>query len=125
MAASVTIVPANPNNDTSLLWDTSTLAINGTLAVKSAGRDVHESDGHHELQPERGEHRGDGDERTGRSCAYYLLESTNVALPLSQWKVVATNVLSANGNFTFIGTNVVTAGGAQQFYLLSNTNSNH
>ena len=57
--------------------------------------------------------------------AYYLLQSTNVALPLSQWKVVATNVLSANGNFTFTGTNVVTPGGHQQFYLLSNTNSNH
>ena len=57
--------------------------------------------------------------------AYYLLQSTNVALPLSQWNVVATNVLGAPGNFTFIGTNVVTPGGAQQFYLLSNTNSNH
>ena len=57
--------------------------------------------------------------------AYYLLQSTNVALPLSQWKVVATNVLSANGNFTFTGTNVVVPGNQQQFYLLSNTNSNH
>jgi autotransporter-associated beta strand protein len=57
--------------------------------------------------------------------AYYLLQSTNVALPLSQWKVVATNVLSANGNFTFTGTNVVVPGNHQQFYLLSNTNSNH
>ena len=57
--------------------------------------------------------------------AYYLLESTNVALPLSQWKVVATNVLGANGNYTFNGTNVVTPGDQQQFYILSNTNSYH
>jgi hypothetical protein len=57
--------------------------------------------------------------------AYYLLQSTNVALPLSQWKVAATNVLSAGGNYTFIGTNVVVPGSGQQFYLLSNTNSNH
>jgi hypothetical protein len=57
--------------------------------------------------------------------AYYLLQSTNVALPLSQWKVVATNVLGANGNYTFQGTNVVTPGDQQQFYILSNTNSNH
>ena len=40
--------------------------------------------------------------------AYYLLASTNLALPLSQWTTVATNVVGANGNYTFIGTNVVT-----------------
>jgi len=57
--------------------------------------------------------------------AYYLLQSTNVALPLSQWNVVATNVVGASGNFTFTGTNAVTPGDAQQFYILSNTNSNH
>ena len=57
--------------------------------------------------------------------AYYLLESTNLSLPVSQWKVVATNVLGANGTFTFSGTNVVTPGSPQQFYILSNTNSNH
>jgi autotransporter-associated beta strand protein len=56
--------------------------------------------------------------------AYYLLQSTNVALPLSQWKVVATNVLGANGNYTFTGTNVLTPGVQHQFFILSNTNSN-
>ena len=55
--------------------------------------------------------------------AYYLLASTNMALPLSQWTVVATNVLSANGNFTFIGTNVVVPNSLHQFYILSNTNN--
>jgi autotransporter-associated beta strand protein len=58
-------------------------------------------------------------------CAYYLLDSTNVAQPLSQWKTVATNVLGANGNFTFTGTNAVNPSYQQQFYILSNTNSNH
>jgi autotransporter-associated beta strand protein len=57
--------------------------------------------------------------------AYYLLESTNVASSLSLWVTVATNVLGADGNFTFIGTNVVTPGDKQQFYILSNTNSNY
>ena len=56
---------------------------------------------------------------------YYLLASTNAALPLTQWKVVATNVVGANGNFTFTGTNAVIPGYPQQFYILSNTNSNH
>ena len=57
--------------------------------------------------------------------AYYLLASTIVALPLNQWRTVATNILSANGSFTFNGTNVVTAGNQQQFYILSSTNYNH
>jgi autotransporter-associated beta strand protein len=56
---------------------------------------------------------------------YYLLESTNVATPLKQWKVVATNVITASGGskgFTFTGTNAVTGGSGQQFYILSSTN---
>jgi autotransporter-associated beta strand protein len=57
--------------------------------------------------------------------AYYLLASTNMTLPISQWQTVATNVLGAGGSFTFTGTNVVTAGDNQQFYILSSTNSNH
>jgi hypothetical protein len=59
---------------------------------------------------------------------YYLLASTNVANPVGQWKVVATNVVNtngANGAFTFIGTNVASPGATNQFYILSNTNSNH
>ena len=59
---------------------------------------------------------------------YYLLASTSMSLPLSLWTVVATNEVStngANGAFTFTGTNAVTPGGQQQFYILSNTNSNH
>jgi autotransporter-associated beta strand protein len=57
---------------------------------------------------------------------YYLLGSTNVALPLSQWTPVATNVVSTNGPsgaFTFTGTNTVSSGAGQQFYILSNTNN--
>jgi autotransporter-associated beta strand protein len=57
---------------------------------------------------------------------YYLLGSTNLALPLSQWTPVATNVVStngANGAFTFTGTNTVHSGVGQQYYILSNTNN--
>ncbi len=54
---------------------------------------------------------------------YYLLESTNVTLPLSQWVPVATNVMSASGalnGFTLTETNVVNANAKQLFYILSN-----
>jgi len=56
------------------------------------------------------------DGQSGRT--YYVLTSTNLALPLSQWTPVATNVLSANGNFTITITNTVTTGTPQQFYIL-------
>jgi hypothetical protein len=49
---------------------------------------------------------------------YYVLMSTNVAQPLSQWTPLTTNVLSANGNFTITATNAVNPLAAQRFYTL-------
>ena len=49
---------------------------------------------------------------------YSVMTSTNLTLPLSQWTRVATNVLSANGNFTITVTNAVNSGASQQFYML-------
>jgi formylglycine-generating enzyme required for sulfatase activity len=49
---------------------------------------------------------------------YYVLTSTNLPLPLSQWTSVATNVLSASGNFTLTVTNTFTPGTPQRFYML-------
>lgn len=56
-------------------------------------------------------------------ATYYLLSTTNVSLPVSQWKTIATNV-AAGTTYSFTGTNAVTAGQPQQFYLLSSTNYN-
>jgi alpha-tubulin suppressor-like RCC1 family protein len=48
----------------------------------------------------------------------YTLMGTNLTQPLSQWQPVATNLLSANGNFTITATNAVSPGARQQFYIL-------
>jgi hypothetical protein len=57
---------------------------------------------------------------------YYLLSTTNVAAPLSQWIPLATNVIVTNGSagngFTVTETNVIHAGSPQQFFILGNTN---
>jgi autotransporter-associated beta strand protein len=45
---------------------------------------------------------------------YYMLASTNVALPLSQWTRVATNVFGPNGQFS----STVSAAVPQQFFQL-------
>jgi hypothetical protein len=47
---------------------------------------------------------------------YYLLASTNVALPISQWPVIATNSFDAGGNFYC--TNSTSPEAPQVFYLL-------
>jgi hypothetical protein len=46
---------------------------------------------------------------------YYVLTSTNVTTPLSQWLPIFTNVLGASGNFTLTATN---GHAPHQFYIL-------
>lgn len=48
----------------------------------------------------------------------FVLMSTNLTLPSSQWTRFATNVLSASGNFTITLTNTVTRGVPRRFYRL-------
>ena len=47
---------------------------------------------------------------------FYVLVSTNIALPLNQWMPVATNRFDGSGNFIF--TNAVVPNSPQAFYLL-------
>ncbi len=54
--------------------------------------------------------------RTGQT--YFVLTSTNAALPLNQWLPLTTNVLSASGNFTITITNTFSPGIPQRFYIL-------
>jgi hypothetical protein len=47
---------------------------------------------------------------------YYVLASTNLALPVASWPRIATNSYDASGNFSC--TNGMSAGVPQKFYLL-------
>jgi autotransporter-associated beta strand protein len=47
---------------------------------------------------------------------FYVLNTTNVALPLANWTRLATNLFSATGGFSF--TNAVSPGARQEFYRL-------
>jgi len=47
---------------------------------------------------------------------FYLLGTTNVALPFNQWQYLDTNVFDGNGNFDL--TNSINPGALQQFYRL-------
>jgi autotransporter-associated beta strand protein len=50
------------------------------------------------------------------NATYYLLGSTNVAAPLSNWSPLATNLFDAGGNFNF--TNPPDPGEPQQFFII-------
>jgi hypothetical protein len=45
----------------------------------------------------------------------YLMASTNQALPVAQWQVIATNMFDGNGNASFTNT---AGANPWQFYLL-------
>jgi cytochrome c peroxidase len=47
---------------------------------------------------------------------YYVLATTNVALPLADWQVTDTNSFDGAGNFSFVDS---TSGGSQKFYRLT------
>jgi hypothetical protein len=47
---------------------------------------------------------------------YYVLGSTNIALPLILWTHIVTNQFDSSGNFNF--TNAAGTNAPQEFYLL-------
>lgn len=47
---------------------------------------------------------------------YYVLTSTNLALPISKWTPIITNNFDSGGNFSYTATNV--SSGTQRFYII-------
>jgi rhamnogalacturonan endolyase len=103
---SAVILPALASG---LAWNTSTLATNGTISVVAI------------TPPSFASISANGDELviTGSGPAngkFFVLSSTNVALPIASWTRLATNQFSGAGTFTF--TNATTPGVPQTFYRL-------
>jgi hypothetical protein len=106
------LLPSMPG--AGLGWNTNNLPVNGTLSVVaiSAPRPsvvgISLSGTNLVINGTNGQ--------AGRLC--YVLMSTNVAAPLSQWGPVATNLLSGSGSFTLTATNAVRPGTPRSFYML-------
>jgi hypothetical protein len=49
---------------------------------------------------------------------YFVLTSTNLTAPLSQWSPIASNVLTASGLFTITATNAASKNTPHQFFIL-------
>ncbi|HKS37109.1 MAG TPA: autotransporter-associated beta strand repeat-containing protein, partial [Verrucomicrobiae bacterium] len=106
----VSIQPGTPG--AGLMWDASSLAVNGTLKVADALPPEPEIEG---VAVAGGNiiFSGTGGAPNG---TYYVLISTNVALPLANWSRATTNLFDATGAFSV--TNAVNPNVPQQFYVL-------
>ena len=102
------ITPAIPG--AGMLWDASTLATNGTLHI-IAGTLPHFTT-FNTVGGSLVTHGTGGK----TNAAYYLLTTTNLALPIPQWTRIATNHFDASGNFAF--TNSLGQNAPDVFYLL-------
>jgi autotransporter-associated beta strand protein len=104
------LTPASPGFG--LAWNTNNLAVNGVLSVVSTVvaqpriTSFNLSGGSLVLSGTNG----------SPNATFYLLQSTNVALPVASWTSALTNHFDANGNFSV--TNAVDVNKPKLFYLL-------
>jgi autotransporter-associated beta strand protein len=102
------IVPATPGPG--LVWNTSALRTSGTISVVATAlpnfSKIAEVGGNVVFSGSNGV----------ASNHYYVLTSTNLVLPVSNWTSIATNTFDANGGFAF--TNSLTPYVRQRFYQL-------
>jgi len=94
-----------------LTWDTSRLLVDGTLKV--AGGVPAPQIGSIAVSQGNVVINGTGGAAGG---TYHVLTSTNVALPLTSWTPIVTNVFNGSGAFAF--TNAVNPGFPRQFFVI-------
>jgi autotransporter-associated beta strand protein len=90
-------------------WDTTQLGANGSISIITAATPTSFSS----IVQQGGNVviSGSGGPANG---TYYVLTSTNIALPLPSWTPIATNQFDSNGNFSF--TNSVSPGLPASFF---------
>jgi autotransporter-associated beta strand protein len=99
-----------PTPSPGLIWDTNLLAVSGTLRIAVAPPPIITSA---TLSGMNVVLAGTNGPPNG---TYWILASTNVALPLTSWPVIGTNTFNATGGFTL--TNAVDPAAPQLFYVL-------
>jgi hypothetical protein len=99
-----------PSPGLNLMWDLSQVAVDGTIAVVAAQQpgiaNISQSGTNLVITGTNGTSGG----------TYYVLTSTDVALPLTNWARLLTNMFDNSGNFNF--TNAIDPNTPQRFYLL-------
>ena len=108
------IVPNLPG--TGLLWNTNWLGVNGTLFVTSTNATLITSPLITGFQMLNGNLAITGTNGNAPGTYILTLATTNLALPLANWTILATNQFGAGGGFNF--TNTFDSGKLQQFFIL-------
>ncbi len=106
-----TIVPLTPG--AGLAWDTSQLAVNGTIGIASTAPSVPPTI--HGITINGGNVILSGTNNVGPGGTYHVLSSTNLTLPLSNWTVLTNGSFDGNGNFSVTN---ATGASSRQFYIL-------
>ncbi len=104
------IIPSNPAPG--LRWDTNELAVDGTLRIFSTNTPSPHITG-------TAQSNGNVVISASGGISYdpcYLLTSTNVGAPISNWTCIATNAFTTNGVISF--TNLINIGVPSSFYQL-------
>lgn len=107
--SSVKLPPLNPG----LAWNTNGLNTGGMISVVSTAPPAQPVIGQVSISGNNFIFNGTGGVA---SATFYLLTSTNLAAPLTNWTPLITNQFDNNGNFNF--TNPMGSNTPQSFYLL-------
>ncbi|HEX3625047.1 MAG TPA: hypothetical protein VH280_06405 [Verrucomicrobiae bacterium] len=99
-----------------LLWNTNWLSVNGTLFVTSTNLSLVTPPRIANFQISGGNLVLAGTNGNAPGTSFYTLASTNLALPITNWTIIATNQFGSGGGF--ICTNQLNSTGAQQFFML-------
>jgi glucuronoarabinoxylan endo-1,4-beta-xylanase len=108
------IVPAVPA--TGLLWNTNWLSVNGTIFISSTNPALITPPRILSFQMLDGNFAVTGTNGNAPGTYFYTLASTNLALPLTNWTILATNQFGPGGGFNV--TNTVDSGMPKQFFIL-------
>ncbi len=108
------LVPAVPGPG--LLWNTNWLSVDGTIFITSTNPALMTPPRITSFQVLGGNFVIAGTNGNAPGTLFYTLASTNLALPLTNWTVLATNQFGAGGGFNF--TNNYDLNNLWQFFIL-------
>ena len=108
------IVPTAPGMG--LIWNTNMIAVDGTIFITSTNPVLMTPPRITSFQLLGGNFAITGTNGNAPGTLFYTLASTNLARPLANWTIIATNQFGSGGGFIF--TNTFDFSDAQQFFIL-------
>jgi hypothetical protein len=108
------IVPTAPG--TGLIWNTNMIAVDGTIFITSTNPALITPPRITSVRMLGGNFVVAGTNGNAPGTFFYTLASTNLALPLANWTIIASNQFGSGGGFIF--TNTFDSGKAHQFFIL-------